>query len=214
MPSSFPSEPSLAGESPFPTTRGGFNIEDDVTRLEFINAIKPSCVTAQEAFGIPWGWFVAQAIQESGGYGKSDLSINAHNLYGIKGKDYFQGKVGYASFKDWNAAIQFQGWQLSQSRYLPYKPLVVAGKFKMYGDAISKAGWCPVSSPTYGTMVEQIAYDYKLKPEPAKPIVVLDVAEKFAVDNGIVDNAEDFEKNPQVDLKRVCWMIYKSRGKL
>ena len=177
-----------------------------MTRLEFISAIKPSCVTAQEAFGIPWGWFVAQAIQESGGYGKSDLSINAHNLYGIKGKDYFQGKVGYASFKDWNAAIQFQGWQLSQSRYLPYKPLVVAGKFKMYGDAISKAGWCPVSSPTYGTMVEQIAYDYKLKPEP---VVVLSEAQQWAVDNKVFNAPVDWEK--PVTMNTLAWALYKGR---
>lgn len=195
-----------------PTSRGGLSTRIDVTRFEFIDAIKPSCIAAQGAFGIPWGWFVAQAIQESGGYGESDLAVNAHNLYGIKGKDYYQGKVGYASFKDWNAAIQFQGWQLSQSRYLPFKPLVVAGKFKAYGDAISKAGWCPVSSPTYGTMIADIARTYEL--DWVEVPIALDVAEKWAVDNGIVDNAEAFQKDPKVDLTRVCWMLYKARGKV
>jgi hypothetical protein len=180
-------------------------------RMEFIAAIKPACLAAERLHGIPWGWLVAQAIQESGGYGLSDLSVNAHNLYGIKGRDYFQGVTGYAKFTTWNEAIMFQGWQLSQARYAPFKPLVVAGKFKEYGDMISRAGWCPVSSPTYGTMIAEIAEDYRLFP---KPTIALDVAEQWAVDSGIVNNAEDFEKNPQVDLKRVCWIIYKSRGKI
>jgi len=178
-------------------------------RLEFINAIKPSCVAAQGAFGIPWGWFVAQAIQESGGYGKSDLSVNAHNLYGIKdtGADaYYQGKVGYAKFKDWNAAIQFQGWQLSQSRYLPYKVLVSTGKFKEYGDAISKAGWCPLSNPSYGSMVQDIAEMYSLLP---KPVVVLSEAQRWAVDNKIFTTPVDWEK--PVTMNTLAWALYKGR---
>lgn len=177
-----------------------------MTRLEFINAIKPSCVAAQEAFGIPWGWLVAQAIQESGGYGLSDLSVNAHNLYGIKGASYFQGKVGYASFKDWNAAIQFQGWQLSQSRYLPYKPLAAAGKFKEYGDAISKAGWCPQSTPSYGTMIQDIAETYKLLPAPK---VVLSEAQQWAVDNKVFNTPVDWEK--PVTMNTLAWALYKGR---
>jgi len=178
-------------------------------REEFIAAIKPSCILSEKRHGIPWGWLVAQAIQESGGYGLSDLSVNAHNLYGIKGSDYYQGVTGYAKFKDWDEAIMFQGWQLSQSRYAPFKGLVIAGKYKEYGDMISRAGWCPVSSPTYGTMIQDIAETYGLFP---KPKIVLDSAEQWAVDNGIVNNGEDFEKNPQVDLKRVCWMMYKGRN--
>jgi flagellum-specific peptidoglycan hydrolase FlgJ len=180
-----------------------------VTRLQFISAIKPSCVTAQEAFGIPWGWFVAQAIQESGGYGKSDLSINAHNLYGIKdtGADaYYQGKVGYAKFPTWHDAIQFQGWQLSQSRYLPFKVLAATGKFKEYGDAISKAGWCPQSTPSYGTMIQDIAETYKLLPAPK---VVLSEAQQWVIDNKVFNAPVDWEK--PVTMNTLAWALYKGR---
>ena len=85
-------------------------------RMEFIATIKPFCLAAEKKHGIAWGWLVAQAIQESGGYGLSELSVKAHNLYGIKGNDYMQGNTGYASFPSWEDAIMFQGWQLSQAR--------------------------------------------------------------------------------------------------
>ena len=179
-----------------------------MNRLQFIDAIKPACLAAESIHGIPWGWLVAQAIQESGGYGLSELSVKAHNLYGIKGNDYMQGNVGYASFPTWTEAIMFQGWQLNVQRYLPFKPLVLAGKFKAYGDAISKAGWCPVSSPTYGTMIQQIAEDYDLLP---KPVAAHSVAMQWAIDNGIIDLPAT---NRQVDLETLAWALFKAKGKI
>ena len=177
-------------------------------RLEFIAAIKPACLASEKMHGIPWGWLAAQAIQESGGYGVSELSVKAHNLYGIKGNDYMQGATGYASFPSWTEAIMYQGWQLSQSRYVSFKPLVIAGKFREYGDTISKAGWCPQSSPTYGTMIEQIAEDYDLLP---KPVAVHSVAMQWAIDNGIIDLPAT---NRQVDLETLAWALFKAKGKI
>jgi hypothetical protein len=176
-------------------------------RMEFILKIKPACLASERLHGIPWGWLVAQAIQESGGYGLSDLSVNAHNLYGIKGHDYYQGATGYAKFATWDEAILFQGWQLSQSRYAPFKPLAVAGKYKEYGDMISRAGWCPVSSPTYGTMIAQIATEYNLFPKPK-----LSEAQQWAIDNGIINEPTDWTK--VVDYNTVAWLLFKSRGKI
>jgi flagellum-specific peptidoglycan hydrolase FlgJ len=177
-------------------------------RAEFIATIKPACLASERLHGIPWGWLAAQAIQESGGYGLSELSINAHNLYGIKGRDYMQGRVGYASFASWDEAIMFQGWQLNQRLYLPYKPLVVAGKYKEYGDAISKAGWCPVSNPTYGTMIAQIAKEYDLLP---KPVAEHSVAMQWCIDQNIINEPAE---NRQVDLETLAWALFKSKGKL
>ena len=176
-------------------------------RAEFIATIKPFCLEAEQEWDIPWGWFVAQAIQESGGYGQSDLSVNAHNLYGIKGKDYYQGKVGYASFVSWEASIRFQGWQLHQARYVPFLPLVQHGKYREYGDALSQAGWCPISKPSYGTMIAQIATEYNLFPNPK-----LSVAQQWAVDQKIVDEPVDWGKS--VDYNTAVWLLYKSRGKI
>jgi hypothetical protein len=176
-------------------------------REEFIAAIKPACQAAERLHGIPWGWLVAQAIQESGGYGLSDLSINAHNLYGIKGHDYYQGVTGYAKFATWDEAIMFQGWQLSQARYAPFKPLAVAGKYKEYGDMISRAGWCPVSTPTYGTMIAEIAEDYSLFPKPK-----LSEAQQWAIDNKVFGEPVDWEK--PVTMNTLAWALMKSRGKI
>jgi hypothetical protein len=185
-----------------------------VNRLQFIDTIKPACLAAESIHGIPWGWLVAQAIQESGWYGVSELSTKAHNLYGIKGNDYMQGNVGYASFATWMEAIMFQGWQLNVQRYLPFKSLVVAGQFKKYGDAISKAGWCPVSNPTYGSMIEQIARDYDLDWIPApidqpKPVAQHSVAVQWCMDHGIIT-----DPTRPVDIETIAGVIFKSRGKL
>jgi flagellum-specific peptidoglycan hydrolase FlgJ len=180
-------------------------------RLEFIAAITPACQASEKIHGIPWRWLVYQAIQESGGYGLSELSTKAFNLYGIKGGDYYQGATGYAKFGSWAESIRFQGWQLSQSRYLPFRPLVVAGKFKEYGDAISKAGWCPVSNPTYGSMIEQIVEDYADVLKDPEPVVQHSVAMQWAIDNGIIDLPAT---NRQVDLETLAWALFKSRGKV
>jgi hypothetical protein len=174
-------------------------------REEFIATIRPACLLAEKKHGIPWGWLVAQAIQESGGYGLSDLSVNAHNLYGIKGADYFQGVTGYAEFASWDEAIMFQGWQLNQRLYRPYKLLVIEGKYKEYGDLISKAGWCPVSSPTYGTMISEIAKDYNLFPKPK-----LSEAQQWAIDEKVFNEPVDWEK--PVTMNILAWALYKGRN--
>lgn len=196
---------------PFEVSRGGIRLEDDVTRLEFIEKILPAAIKAEQKSGIPRGWFVAQAIQESGGYGLSDLSINANNLYGIKDSGdnaYYQGKVGYARFASWEESIDFQAFQLTVPRYLKHKPLIVAGKFKAYGDAIQTAGYCAPSTPTYGTMIASIAKTYGLDKVPP----TYSVAQKWVVENGIFNEPVDWEK--PVTMNTLAWALMKSRGKL
>jgi hypothetical protein len=184
-----------------------------VTRIEFINTIKGKCQQVGAKYHIPWQWLTIQAIQESGGYGLSDLSKNAKNLYGIKGDEYYQGSVGYAKFRNWDEAIEYQGWQLNVPRYAKYLNLVQAGRFKEYGDAIQLAGWCKLPDPgeeTYGTMIAAVAKMHGLEYTPPK----LSVAQQWAADNGIVNNPDDFVNNPSVDLNRVVWILYKARGKM
>lgn len=174
-------------------------------RLQFIATIKPVCLEVQKTSGIPWQWFVAQAIQESGGYGLSDLAVKAHNLFGIKGDEYYQGQTGYAKFDTWNTAVRFQGWQLNVPRYAKYKALVQAGKFKEYGDGLQEAKYCAparAGEQTYGTMIEAIAKMYGLIPEP---VVKLNVAMQWAVDNGYINDPT----NRQVDLNTLAWFGYK-----
>lgn len=174
-------------------------------RAEFIATIKPFCLEAEREWEIPWGWLVAQAIQESGGYGVSELSTKAFNLYGIKGKDYYQGVTGYAKFASWEESIRFQGWQLNQRLYVPYLPLVQHGKYQEYGDMISRAGWCPISGPTYGTMIAQIAKEYDLFPKPK-----LSEAQQWAIGTGVFNEPVDWEK--PVTMNTLAWALYKGRN--
>lgn len=192
-----------------------------MTRLEFLTAIDKSCRDAEAAFGIPQGWFKAQAIQESGGYGLSELSVKAHNLYGIKGKDYYQGVTGYASFKDWNDAIQFQGRQLSVPRYLAFKGLVQKGDFEGYGNAIQKAGYCDPKGTPYGDAIQSIAEQYDLLPK--SPVSYkLNEGQQFAVDAGIITIPDTVKTQEElkafmsvaVDVNRLCWALMKGKGKL
>jgi flagellum-specific peptidoglycan hydrolase FlgJ len=178
-------------------------------RMEFIATIKPACLDAEKTWGISWRWLVYQAIQESGGYGKSDLSVNAFNLYGIKGANYFQGKVGYAKFDSWEDCIEFQGWQLNQSRYLPFKPLVQQGKYKEYGNAIQKAGWCAPSTPGYGDMIYEIAEEYAgVLKDPVTSS--LTNAQSWAVESGVFDEPVDWDK--PVTYNTLAWALFKARG--
>jgi flagellum-specific peptidoglycan hydrolase FlgJ len=181
-------------------------------RLEFIAAIDVTCREVEKTWGIPHGWLKAQAIQESGGYGTSDLSINAKNLFGIKGHDYYQGATGYAKFASWEDAIRYQGWQLNQKLYLPFKSLAQEGKYREYGDEIQKAGYCYLkkgASPDYGTKIAEIATQYDLFPDPKSK---LSPAQQWAIDNKIIDDPADWDK--PVDMNTLAWALYKSRGKI
>jgi hypothetical protein len=190
-------------------SRGGTFWEDDVTRLEFIEKIAPAALKAEQKSGIPKGWFIAQAIQESGGYGKSDLSVNANNLYGIKDSGdnaYYQGSVGYARFSSWDESIDFQAFQLTVPRYAKHKALIVAGKFKAYGDAIQSAGYCAPSIPTYGTMIADIARTYEL--DWVHP--PYSAAQQWIVENGIFNEPVEWEK--PVTMNTLAWALYKGRN--
>jgi hypothetical protein len=185
-------------------------------RLEFLAAIDKSCRDAEKTSGIPQGWFKAQAIQETGGYGLSDVAVHAHNLFGTKGSGTTAYR-GYATFVDWDASIQYQGWQLNQHRYLPFKKLAQSGDFRSYGDAIQVAGYCRAVQPgeeTYGAMIQRLAEDYDLL--PPKPVVVTPIAQhsvamQWCIDQSIIDLPAT---NRQVDLETLAWALFKAKGKI
>jgi flagellum-specific peptidoglycan hydrolase FlgJ len=179
-----------------------------VTRLEFIAAIKGSCITSQQTWGIPWGFLVGEAIQETGGDGLDDIAVHAHNLFGTK-SDKAGNYKGYATFADWNASIQYQGWQLNQHLYLPFKPLVQKGDYKAYGNAIQKAGYCDPDGTPYGDAIQSIAETYNLLSVTAPK---LSVAQEWVITSGIFDNPVEWTK--QVDYNTLSWALYKARGKI
>ena len=173
--------------------------------------IMPWCIEAETDSGIPRGWFAAEAMQETGGYGTDDVAVHAYNLFGTKSNKAGNYK-GYAVFKDWHESILYQGWQLNQSRYLPFKGFVMAGKFKEYGNAIQKAGYCDPNGAPYGDAIQSLAEQYDLLPKPTIPKPQLSVAQQWAVDNKIVNEPVDWQE--KADRNVIAWMIYKSRGKV
>ncbi|MBO0809661.1 MAG: glycoside hydrolase family 73 protein, partial [Actinobacteria bacterium] len=50
----------------------------------FIRDVAPGALDSQRRYGVPAAVTIAQAIDESG-WGRSDLAVHAHNLFGIKG---------------------------------------------------------------------------------------------------------------------------------
>jgi flagellum-specific peptidoglycan hydrolase FlgJ len=54
------------------------------TQAAFINEVAPGAMATQREYGVPAAVTIAQAIDESG-WGKSELAVEAHNLFGIKG---------------------------------------------------------------------------------------------------------------------------------
>jgi hypothetical protein len=63
------------GASPAPPTN---------TQQTFIDEIAPGAMATQRQYGVPAAVTIAQAIDESG-WGQSELSVNDHNLFGMKG---------------------------------------------------------------------------------------------------------------------------------
>ena len=177
-------------------------------RAEFIAIIKPFCLDAEKTWGIPWGFLAGEAIQETGGDGLDDVAVHANNLFGTK--DWKAGNyTGYAVFSTWAESIDYQGWQLNQHLYLPFKSLVVAGKFKEYGNAIQKAGYCDPKGIPYGDAIQSLAEQYDLLP---KPIVQLSAPQQWAISEHILDEPVDWTK--QVDYNTLAWALYKARGRV
>jgi hypothetical protein len=124
-------------------------------------------------------------------------------------------------FKYWHESILYHGWQLNQRLYLPFKDLVVAGKFKEYGNAIQKAGYCDPKGTPYGDAIQSIAEQYDLLPK--SPVSYkLNEGQQFAVDAGIITIPDTVKTQEElkafmsvaVDVNRLCWALMKGKGKL
>ncbi len=68
------------GRSQPPATQ----VPETAAQRAFISEVAPGAVAAQRRYGIPAAVTIAQAIDESG-WGQSELAVQDHNLFGIKG---------------------------------------------------------------------------------------------------------------------------------
>jgi lysozyme len=83
--------------------------------IEFIEKIKDQAITEMKNHGILASLTIAQAILESG-WGKSDLSIDCNNLFGIKWTSNFRGE-----YKEYPT-----------QEYVNGQYIVVSAKFRKY----------------------------------------------------------------------------------
>lgn len=67
------------------------NLDDNSQNKKFIEELKPEAINIYKKYGIFPSITIAQAILESG-WGKSDLTVNANNLFGIKADSSWKGK--------------------------------------------------------------------------------------------------------------------------
>lgn len=74
------------------------NIENIVTKEEFIDSISDSAKKGYKKYNLLPSITIAQAILESS-WGKSTLSIEGNNLFGIKGTNYLKDKITMPTFE-------------------------------------------------------------------------------------------------------------------
>jgi hypothetical protein len=149
----------------------------------FIAAIAPGAMAAQRQYGVPASVTIAQAIDESG-WGQSYLSVQDHNLFGIKGagpagsdlqptQEYQNGQLvtRIASFRAYNSAAQSiddHGQLLATS---PYYTQAMAQR--QHPDAFANAlTGVYATDPGYGQKLIGLMQQYNLYrfDRPAHPV--------------------------------------------
>lgn len=79
---------------------------NDNSKQEFIKGIYPQAADIYDKYGVLPSLTISQAILESG-WGKSDLSVKAHNLYGIKADSSWKGnKIKMSTSEYYNKKIK------------------------------------------------------------------------------------------------------------
>ncbi|NLK93716.1 MAG: glycoside hydrolase family 73 protein [Clostridiales bacterium] len=194
----------------------------------FILEIKDEAIKSYKKFNILPSLTISQAILESS-WGKSSLSKNGNNLFGIKAyndwsgpiisiatKEYIKGSYVYinANFKaysSFNESIRDHSKLLSTDRY---KSVTSASNYQEACIAIYNCGYA--TAPNYSHALVNIIetynlYEYDVMPveptqeEPKSPNLsakVIPQAEKVIInfDTGIEDNTDVSEDNINHDI--------------
>lgn len=152
-----------------------------MTPLEFIAAIKPAALATQANTGIPASFTIAQAALESA-WGKSGLSVQACNLFGVKAdaswsgdvlclptKEFLKGEwvvvqAKWRKYKDWQGCTDdHAAFLVKNPRYKP------AFSFKtgiQFAQAVARAGYA--TDPNYASKITQIITTHNLNTLDAK----------------------------------------------
>ncbi|WP_107951068.1 glycoside hydrolase family 73 protein [Lysinibacillus parviboronicapiens] len=110
---------------------GRFLFKDSREELHFIDEIATVAVELnQQTGGMLPSVTIAQAILESG-FGKSELAVNANNLFGIKGR--YQGKsvkmptIEYKNNKSYTIEAEFRAYPDWKNALIDHSKLILEG---------------------------------------------------------------------------------------
>ena len=156
--------------SPSPTAAPG---QGTSAQQAFIGAVAPAAVAAQRKYGVPASVTIAQAIDESG-WGQSNLAVNEHNLFGIKGtgpagsyqqlaQEYQNGQLvtGMSSFRVYRSAAQSvddHGKLLATSGYYR-RAMAVRGNPNAFAASLTGVY---ATDPEYGAKLIRLMQQYDL----------------------------------------------------
>ncbi len=127
---------------------------------EFILQIVEANYDVKEKYDVLTSVTVAQAIEESG-WGESNLALNAHNLFGMKGSyngQFYLGSDGtkWRKYSSWNESVLDHAKLLCNSRY-------ECEGIEDYNEVISKlesGGYC--ENNEYGKKIKKHIENYNL----------------------------------------------------
>ena len=156
--------------SPSPTAAPG---QGTSAQQAFIGAVAPAAVAAQRKYGVPASVTIAQAIDESG-WGQSNLAVNQHNLFGIKGtgpggsyqqlaQEYQNGQLvtSMSSFRVYRSAAQSvddHGRLLATSGYYR-RAMAVRGSPNAFAASLTGVY---ATDPEYGAKLISLMQQYDL----------------------------------------------------
>jgi flagellum-specific peptidoglycan hydrolase FlgJ len=168
-----PAAPSTAPyrrHSPSPTPPPGSGTS---AQQAFIGAVAPAAVASQRKYGVPASVTIAQAIDESG-WGQSNLAVNDHNLFGIKGtgpagsyqeptQEYENGRLvtTTSSFRVYRSAgqsVDDHGRLLATSAYYR-QAMAVRGDPNAFATALTGVY---ATDPGYGAKLVGLMQQYDL----------------------------------------------------
>lgn len=150
------------------------NIENIVTKEEFISSISDSAKKGYKKYNILPSITIAQAILESS-WGKSTLSIKGNNLFGIKGTNYSKDKITMPTFeyiggKKVKVDASFRAYDSLEDSIIDhsillgeskrYEKVIESKNYKEAAMALYKCGYS--TDPDYPQKLISLIEQYKL----------------------------------------------------
>ncbi|WP_125766790.1 glycoside hydrolase family 73 protein [Lapidilactobacillus wuchangensis] len=167
------SDSSAIGKAIKPNLPSSFSSRAISPTQLFIDQVASGAISGWNKYGVLPSVSIAQSILESG-WGKSDLSTVANNLFGIKGsylgqsiimptQEYVNGSwitvnAQFRKYPDWNASIEDHGnFLYSNSRY---SSLLGVTEYQKVTQILQNAGYA--TAPNYAQVLNQIIEQYNL----------------------------------------------------